>query len=138
MKQIIFLLLSALLQAGIGSCLAQTLTLEVRGIEHPEGYLYVAVYNQADNFLKTPVAAFRAEVTGQTVSMPCTGLPAGEYAIALFHDLNGNGRLDTGRFGIPTEPVAFSNDAEGIMGPPPYGKCRFRLDKDTTVVIHLR
>lgn len=98
----------------------------------------MAVYNQADNFLKTPVAAFRAEVTGQTVSMPCTGLPAGEYAIALFHDLNGNGRLDTGRFGIPTEPVAFSNDAEGIMGPPPYGKCRFRLDKDTTVVMHLR
>lgn len=36
MKQIIFLLLSALLQAGIGSCLAQTLTLEVPALNTPK------------------------------------------------------------------------------------------------------
>ena len=137
MKQTVFIL-AVLLHAGIGlsRAQAQTLTLEVRDIEHPGGYLYVALYNSEDNFLKEPVATFRVEAAGQTVSVPCTGLPAGDYALSLFHDLNGNGRLDTERFGIPTEPYAFSNDAEGIMGPPSYKKCSFLFD--TTLVVHLK
>lgn len=137
MRTLLFTL-AALLHASIGTVCAQTLTLEVRNIEQPEGYLYVAIYNDESKFLKEPVAAFRVKISRQTSTIPCTGLPAGEYAFALFHDLNGNGRLDTGRFGIPAEPYAFSNDAEGVMGPPSYEKCRFRLDKDVTQVVHLK
>jgi uncharacterized protein (DUF2141 family) len=53
--------------------------------------------------------------------------PGAEYAVAAFHDENGNDDLDRGLFGIPTEGTGASNDARGFMGPPPYDGARFLL-----------
>ena len=123
---------------SIGPLCAQSLTLEVHDIEKTGGYLYGAIYNTARSFLKQPATAFRVEATDTLLTIPCHGLPAGTYAISLFHDANGNGRLDTGNFGIPTERYGFSNDAEGVMGPPAYKDCRFELKADTTLVLTLK
>lgn len=117
---------------------AQNLTVEVRDIEKAEGHLYVAIYNSEETFMKKPLAAFRIDVKDKVLSIPCQGLPAGSYAISLFQDENGNGKLDTAAFGIPTEKFGFSNDAQGVMGPPSYEKCRFTFSEDTTLVIHLK
>lgn len=117
---------------------AQSLTLEVRDIDRPAGFLYVAVYSSEDAFLKRPLTGFRVEVKDKAVTLPCSGLPEGTYALALFHDLNANGTLDTGAYGIPTEPTAFSNDAEGVMGPPSFRECSFTLRSDTTLIVHLK
>jgi uncharacterized protein (DUF2141 family) len=38
-------------------------------------------------------------------------LPAGDYAFAVYHDANGNGKLDRNGVGMPTEDYAFSNNA---------------------------
>jgi len=54
-------------------------------------------------------------------------LEPGEYAIAAFHDENANDDLDTGLFGIPTEGTGASNDARGVMAPPPYDGAKFQL-----------
>ena len=137
MRTIIVLSLLAL--QGFAQVLsAQTLTIEVRGIEKVKGQLYVDFYSSEDTFLKKPLTGLRVEVTDTVLTIPCQGLPAGEYAFALFQDENGNGRLDTTAFGIPTEKSGFSNNAEGIMGPPSYDKCLFCLQKDTLMVIDLK
>lgn len=137
MRTIIVLSLLAL--QGLTQVLsAQTLTIEVRGIEKVKGQIYVAFYSSEDSFLKKPLTGLRVEVTDRVLVIPCKGLPAGEYAFALFQDENGNGRLDTAAFGIPTEKTGFSNDAEGVMGPPAYEECRFSLQKDTLMVVHLK
>lgn len=137
MRTIIVLSLLAL--QGFAQVLsAQTLTIEVRDIEKVKGQLYVAFYSSEDTFLKKPLTGLRVEVTDTVLTIPCQGLPAGEYAFALFQDENGNGRLDTAAFGIPTEKSGFSNNAEGIMGPPSYDKCLFCLQKDTLMVIDLK
>ena len=44
----------------------------------------------------------------------------GRYAVGAFQDVNGNGRLDFGRMGAPTEPWGFSRDAPAVMGPPSF------------------
>ena len=136
MKKDLFIL-AVLLHASLVQLRAQTLTLEVHNVKQPQGYLYAALYDSQENFLKKPVAAFRVEARDTTVVIPCQGLPAGEYALSLFHDINGNGKLDTGHFGIPQEPYGFSNDAQGTMGPPSYKQCRFAFRKDTILTVHL-
>lgn len=137
MKNLILLVLLAL--QGLASALhAQTLTLRVNDIPKPEGQLYVAFYASEADFLRKPLTGFRVAVTDTMLVIPCRGLPAGEYAFSLFLDTNGNGQLDTAAFGIPTEKYAFSNDVEGVMGPPTYEKCRFRFQNDTTMVVRLR
>ena len=127
-----------LLMGSVALVQAQSLTLEVRDIDRPQGFLYVAVYSSPDNFLKKPLTGFRVEVKDKTLSIPCKGLPQGTYALALFQDLNENGTLDTGAFGIPQEPTGFSRDAQGVMGPPSFEQCGFTLRRDTTLVVHIQ
>jgi uncharacterized protein (DUF2141 family) len=37
-----------------------------------------------------------------------------------FHDENGNAKLDESFPGVPTGPYGFSNDAQGLLGPPTF------------------
>jgi uncharacterized protein (DUF2141 family) len=137
MKRTMILLMAATLFAA-QRLAAQSLTIEVRGIEKPVGTVYVAFYNSAETFMKKPVAAFGVAATDSVLRIPCKGLPPGTYAFSLFQDENDNRQLDTGTFGIPKEKYAFSNDAQGVMGPPSYGKCRFTLRADTTMRVGMR
>ncbi|MGZ9003540.1 MAG: DUF2141 domain-containing protein [Burkholderiales bacterium] len=55
-------------------------------------------------------------------------IPAGKYALAVVHDENMNGKLDTNAFGIPREGYAFSNNAKGLLGPPSFSAASFAYD----------
>ena len=67
-----------------------------------------------------------------------TGLAPGTYAIALFHDANGNGRLDT-RFGIPVEGFGFSNNPRLRFGPPGFDAARIVVrDGASSATVNLR
>lgn len=61
-------------------------------------------------------------------------LPPGKYAFRVFHDLNGNGRLDANPFGMPTEPYAFSNNASGMIGPAHWADAAFTLTRGANSV----
>lgn len=53
-------------------------------------------------------------------------LAPGEYAVALFHDENGNGRLD--RWGpLPTEGFGFSRNPRLGFGPPSFRQASFTI-----------
>lgn len=135
MKTMIILLFAVLTSVSVAG---QNLTLIVKDVEHVDGSVYVAIYFSKQTFMKKPVFGFRVGVKDRTIEIPCKGIPAGTYAISLFQDENENGKLDTGAFGRPLEKFGFSNDAEGVMGPPSYGKCCFTFSEDMTLVIHLK
>ena len=69
----------------------------------------------------------KADVKAKTVTFTYAGLPDGEYAIKLFHDVNGDGKMGTNLFGMPTEPFAFSNNAIGKMGPAKWKDAKFTV-----------
>ena len=54
---------------------------------------------------------------------------AGEYALMVYYDENGNGRMDKNFIGIPTEPLGFSNRYRP-KGPPAYERAAFTLGKE--------
>lgn len=66
--------------------------------------------------LKVPAA--------QAADLRFTGLPSGNYAIALIHDENGNNKLDT-MFGIPREGFGFSRNPAIRFGPPRFDSAQF-------------
>ena len=55
-------------------------------------------------------------------------IPPGRYALAVIHDENMNGKLDTNRLGIPTEGYGFSNDAKALMSAPSFDAASFPYD----------
>lgn len=74
----------------------------------------------------------------QAATLRVGDLASGDYAIALIHDENGNGRLDT-RFGIPIEGVGFSNNPRLLFGPPSFAAARFAVtDGATDETVKLR
>jgi uncharacterized protein (DUF2141 family) len=66
-------------------------------------------------------------------------IPPGTYALAVIHDENMNGKLDTKWLGIPTEGYGFSNDARALLGPPSFFAASFRYegqDMELTISLH--
>lgn len=51
-------------------------------------------------------------------------LPAGQYALAIVHDENGNSKLDTFA-GIPKEGIGFSRNPSFSFGPPRFAQVVF-------------
>ena len=112
-----------------------TLTVEVQNLA-TEGTVYLAVYDSAEDWMRTPARRAMAAVTeGSQLEFVFEDLEAGIYAVSLYHDLNGNGELDTGMFGIPKEPIGFSNDARGRFGPPGFEASSFDVEGDTRIAI---
>ena len=97
---------------------------ELEGLADAEGTVYIAVYDNDDDWLSDNVYT-SAEVNiaqsrkEQIVSAEIL-LPPGQYAMTVFHDVNGNGELDTNFIGLPKEPIAMSNNAKAKFGPPKY------------------
>ena len=104
-----------------------------------QGAVLGALYGSEDGWLKTGQATqlAMAPATAKTV-LVYRNLPAGRYAVSLFHDENGNTRLDANPAGIPTERYGFSRDARGRMGPPAFAEAAIDLGADTTVTVNLR
>lgn len=58
-------------------------------------------------------------------------VPGGLYVLVVFHDINSNGQLDRNLFGIPTEPVGFSN-AYRPKGSPTFHKAAVTIPEHGT------
>jgi uncharacterized protein (DUF2141 family) len=52
----------------------------------------------------------------------------GTYAMAVIHDENMNGNLNTNWLGVPTEGYGFSNDAKRLLGAPSFSPASFKYD----------
>ena len=128
-----------LLAVGLFAQAPGQLTVTINNIKPVEGELYIAIYNQEDAYMDIDQAAFREiiPVRTETESVIFANVPEGEYAVAVFQDLNGNGELDTKGMGLPKEPFGFSNDARGKMGPPKYEKAKFSFSGDMKISIKL-
>ncbi|MEY3193938.1 MAG: hypothetical protein RIQ78_34 [Bacteroidota bacterium] len=90
------------------------LHLTISNIQQPTGHVFIAVYDNEAAFLQIgKMRDHKIIPVHQKDPLHITfpQLPPGSYAISCFHDLNGNGKLDTNLVGIPTEPYGFSNNA---------------------------
>ncbi len=95
---------------------------EISGLRADAGHLCVAVFGGAAGFPNTDRAeqTQRLEVRGDRMTVELR-LRAGEpQAVAVFQDIDGNGRLSKNLLGIPVEPYGFSRNARGALGPPKF------------------
>jgi len=106
---------------------AGDLTVTVDGVKDSQGHIMVALYDSAGGFLKRTVKTGAAPATNGSTTVTIKDVPAGAYGFALFHDANGNGKMDKNMMGIPSEDYAFSNNALGNMGPPSFEQSRFNV-----------
>jgi uncharacterized protein (DUF2141 family) len=63
-----------------------------------------------------------------------TNLSLGNYAIAVFHDINSDGKLNTNALSIPSEGFGFSNNPPLRFGPASFSDSQVFVSGTKTVV----
>jgi uncharacterized protein (DUF2141 family) len=93
------------------------LIIEFQGVVPNGGTVYVAIFYRADSYRKQiPEYALSVEPTAETVRGEIS-IPEGEYLVSCYQDANGNGKADTGPFGIPRELISLTNySGKGLPG----------------------
>lgn len=102
------------------------------------GAIMVALHDGTTYAGGEPLRAARIDVAAGQRTVTFEGLAAGDYGVKAYHDVNGNGRMDTNPFGMPTEPFAFSNNAVGNLGPAAWERARFEVAGETSQTIEIR
>ena len=119
-----------------------SLTIEITGVKERKGKLQLGLFNQEEGFPEAK--PYRAEVLNITenneLRVVFNNLPSGEYAVAVYHDKNSNGKLDKNLLGIPVEDYGFSNDTRGTrLSTPSFADTKMRVEKaNTSVKIEVR
>lgn len=107
------------------------LDIEVTGLRSAKGVVQLCLVRDPADFpdCRGGGGALKRTVPAATPRIRLEGLAAGDYAIAVIHDANGNARLDT-VMGIPREGFGFSRNPAIRLGPPRYADARFTLGAD--------
>ncbi len=138
-----------LLCAGLAASLAAAapaqageVVITVTDLRSNKGVVRACMTTRADIFpkcIKDP-SAFRTVVPASgKVEIRFTGVKPGQYAIALLHDENDNGKADRAMGMMPKEGYGFSRDAPVKMAPPRFTDAVLALGEGTSrVTIRMR
>lgn len=101
----------------------------VEGVAGNEGFIRIALFSSKASFpdqkpFKTYSHSLKAS---EKVEVTFESIPFGEYAVAVYHDKNGNNKLDTNFVGIPKEPYGFSNNHNPKLSAPDYDKAKVEI-----------
>jgi len=103
-----------------------SLEIDIIDVRNGNGNLNVAVFASPEGFPDKPGKAInrlRQPIAGAGTVQVEVALPAGKYAVAVFHDEDGDGKLRKNFLGVPTEGTGFSNNPATRFGPPKFKDC---------------
>jgi uncharacterized protein (DUF2141 family) len=114
------------------------LTVSVTGLKPLKGDLYISLHNRPAYFQVADSALMKTKVTVNEESelIIFDQLPAGTYAIAVYHDENLNGIMDANEKGFPKEGYGFSTKTK-MFGRPKFEQAAFELNCEQTVEIKM-
>ena len=141
-KSIFLIFIGVLILSANSIVKAQTanLTIHVSGLKETKGGIQLGLYNNSPSFPK-PDLEFRViciPADSSSVTYIITEIPCGDYAIALYHDVNSDEICNTNWIGIPTESYGFSNNVRVMFSAPSFEKTKFSLNDDLAINVKLK
>jgi uncharacterized protein (DUF2141 family) len=112
------------------------LTLIVNNLESSTAPVVVGVYKSNRKFLykEGRIKEYKFTPNGKILTATITDLKYGEYAIAIYQDVNSSGKIDKNMIGIPTEGYAFSNNFKPKVKAPAFSDCMFVYDLSANTI----
>ncbi|MDB5284912.1 MAG: hypothetical protein JWO06_3987 [Bacteroidota bacterium] len=112
------------------------LTVIVNNLVSNTAPITIGLYCCTNKFLdpKDELKEYKFVPKGDVLTAKITDLNYGEFAMAIYQDVNDNGKIDKNLIGIPTEPYAFSNNYKPKVKAPAFKDCVFSYNKDTNTV----
>lgn len=104
----------------------------VTDVSNKNGEVMVALFSSSKGFpyeTSHAIQKQKGRAVNGSVAVTFTSIPEGAYAIALFHDTNGDGKLNTNFMGIPKEGYGVSNNSYNTFSAPDYTSSSFQHSK---------
>ena len=121
--------------------MAADLVVHVVGVEPAEGIVRLGVYGSEDAFEDEgdAVTVQEALATGTPVTVRIRDLPAGDYAIHGYHDVDGDRNFDHMLGLLPAEGYGYSVNND-LAAPENFANARFShgADSDTEITVYMR
>ncbi|RYY98694.1 MAG: DUF2141 domain-containing protein [Chitinophagaceae bacterium] len=136
-----FYLLAALLCGTLGAAAQSSIVARMTNIRNDKGVCRVCVFDKAEAFKGesgSPVQCQQVAVQGGTAEATFSGLPAGNYAVFVFHDANNNNKMDKNFLGIPKEGYGASRNNLPFAAAPSFDGNRITIADKTTTTVRIR
>ena len=106
-------------------------SVEVSGVEPGKGFVFFGLYDKEKGFLdeETQIATAKVKASENKVVYTFKNLPDGDYAIAVYQDLNNNGKCDRNMIGYPTEGFGFSKNYKPKLSAPDFDDVKIAVNQ---------
>ncbi len=117
------------------------LAVQVDGLKNQQGQICLSLFASSQGFPSSRENALQSRclaITARSQQVTFDNLRPGSYAVAVFHDANGDRAINSNFLGIPQEGFGFSRNPAIRTGPPQFGDAIvFVAGRTTTIQIRL-
>jgi uncharacterized protein (DUF2141 family) len=113
-----------------------TLKVTVNNAKDNQGKMVYTLSTENQFMKAAPLQSASVEIEDGVAIATFENVPAGEYAVMVLHDKNGNQSMDFSEQGMPTESYGMSNNPMNY-GPPTWMDAKFNVDSDKEIIIRL-
>ena len=126
--------------ASAPAAAAGELLVRVSGIASAAGEIGCSLFPAGAGFPMDHRTARQVWTPADTQGVSCRFADVGEgrWAVAVSHDLNGNRKVDTNLFGLPTEAWGVSNNARPALRAPRFDEAAFKVTADQPVALDIK
>ena len=117
------------------------LSLSITDLRNNKGHVLITVYKDGVGYpedVDKAVRRAKLTITNKTATVSFVGLASGNYAIAILHDENDDGKMNINFLGLPKEGYGFSNNVMGNFGPPSFSKASFLYNANQSKTISIK
>lgn len=104
-------------------------------VQSDKGSVLFALHSE-ETFMQKGLADLEGEIVDGKATVVFENVAAGTYGILLFHDTNGNKKMDFEPNGMPKEMYGVSNNVMNF-GPPMWSDAKFEV-ADTPISMEIR
>lgn len=112
----------------------------VTGLKNNKGVVRACLFNNAASFegSSKPFQCLQVTINNKTAQAIFENVPAGTYAVSVFHDANNNNEMDTNFMGVPTEGYGASKNKLPFAAAPKYKDNQFIVANNTTTNLTIK
>ena len=112
------------------------LTVNVTNLKSKTATVVIGLYAPANKFLdeNDQLKEYRIKPKNGKFSAKITNQNYGEFGMAIYQDVDGDGKITKNLIGIPKEPYAFSNNYKPTIKAPSFNDCKFTYSAKSNTV----
>ncbi len=136
----LFILLSFTLQVLTPFKETGEIHLQITNTRSEQGVIRILIFKDSEGFPEERSKAFQAlsiPILELEKKNSIEDLPPGEYALSIFHDEDGDGKIRKSPVGYPLEKYGFSNNPKILFSVPSFEKCVIQIEKGETKLLRI-